>query len=99
MKAFRWILTALAVLSLQGCMVGWIYRKHTEPRFIGQGKNEKVGRACMRSYLGLVTVGDASIRAAREAGQITKIASVDREYTAIIYYIVYRRYCVVVSGE
>jgi hypothetical protein len=58
---------------------------------------EKIGRACADSYLGLVALGDASIAAAKQAGNITKVSSVD--HTSTSYFVFYGEYCTVVRGE
>ena len=58
---------------------------------------KKKGEACATSILGLVTTGDASIRAAADAGGITKIASVDANFTNILG--IYSKYCTTVSGD
>jgi len=58
---------------------------------------KKKGEACATSILGLVTTGDAIIRAAADAGGITKIASVDGNFTNILG--IYSKYCTTVSGD
>lgn len=57
----------------------------------------RVGEACAQSYLGLVATGDASIEAARRAGGITMITSVD-EYASNIF-VFYAKYCTIVRGR
>ena len=57
----------------------------------------KVGSACADSYMGLVALGDASIAAAKQAGNITKVASVDHSATS--YFVFYGEYCTIVKGE
>lgn len=57
--------------------------------------NLKVGRSMCKSYVGLVTVGDASIEAAKKNGGIKKVVAVDwkakstlgvvGEYECIVY--------------
>lgn len=58
---------------------------------------EKMGTACAKSYLGLVALGDASIAAAKQAGMISKVSSVD--HTSTSYFVFYGKYCTVVRGE
>jgi len=99
MKSIGRILLFASVSFTSASCIGMIYRKHVSPVQLGDATKQKTGRACVRSYLGLVTTGDASLHAALKQSGITRIASVDREYTNIIYHIVYRRYCVIVSGE
>ncbi len=58
----------------------------------------RVGEACLQSYLGLISTGDASIETARRTGGITSITSVDEKSTGILGFI-YRKYCTVVRGR
>lgn len=58
------------------------------------------GRACTINVLGLVTVGDGSIKEAMQDGNITTVASIDREIYAInIWWVVFSRSCTVVQGQ
>jgi hypothetical protein len=57
----------------------------------------KQGQACATSILGLITTGDASVATAAKAGSISKVASVDHDFTNIVG--VYSKYCVKVTGE
>ncbi len=90
---------AFSILLTSSSCLGLVYRRHTEPGFLGNAKSLKEERACVRSFLLLFTVGDASIERVKRESGISKIASVDHEYTEIIYKILYRRYCVIVTGE
>jgi len=56
----------------------------------------KTGRACSNSILGIVATGDASIDAAKRAGDITSVASVDFESTNVLF--LYASFCTVVRG-
>lgn len=58
---------------------------------------KKKGEACSTSILGLVTTGDASIRAAADAGGIKNISAVDQSYKNILG--IFATYCVIVSGK
>jgi TRL-like protein family len=58
----------------------------------------KSGEACAYSILGWVTVGDASIRAAADAGGVRSLGSVDTKYRNILG--VWAQLCTVVTeGE
>lgn len=57
----------------------------------------KIGRSCASSILGLVANGDASIEAAKRAGGITTVASVDFESTNVLF--IYATFCTVVRGS
>jgi hypothetical protein len=60
------------------------------------GPATKTGRACANSVLGIVASGDASIDAAKRAGDITNVVSVDFESTNVLY--LYATFCTVVHG-
>lgn len=57
----------------------------------------KRGQACMHNVLGLVAWGDASIDAAKNAGAITRVASVEQLPARVLGY--YAQFCTVVRGE
>lgn len=57
----------------------------------------KRGEACAQNYLGLVAVGDASIDAAKKAGGITRVASVEQSASRVLGY--YAKFCTIVKGE
>jgi hypothetical protein len=44
----------------------------------------KEGRACSMNILGLVAMGDSSVKAAKAAGGITKVSTVDFKYMNIL---------------
>ncbi len=56
----------------------------------------KEGRACAKSYLGIVGTGDASIKAAAAAGGITNVTSVDHE---VKHMVLIGDYCTIVRGN
>lgn len=59
----------------------------------------RTGKACAFTILGLVEVGDMSLKAAaRNAGGITKVVSVDQGVTAVMIFL-YREHCLYVSGH
>jgi TRL-like protein family len=110
MKKIVSALTVLACVGLSGCqymtptlrdtpLSGYFYSavdwdgKVSNPGVM----EEKTGIACADSYLGLVALGDASIAAAKQAGNISKVSSVD--HTAKSYFVFYGQYCTVVRGE
>ena len=89
------IFSAIAV----SCSYGIVYRKHTEPGMMGSAENKKSARACIRSYLYIVTTGNATMNEIRNKEGIAKISSVDHEFTEILSGLLLRRYCILVSGE
>lgn len=56
----------------------------------------KTGTACAQGILGLIATGDASIEAAKRAGKITKVTSVDHHSK---WMVVFGEFCTVVTGE
>jgi len=101
-------LSLLGFLGLNGC-AGLAFAPLGPPQAIlyadsGGGRlvtenaiGKKKGEACATSILGLITTGDASIRAAADAGGIGRVASVDSNYTNILG--IYAKYCTIVSGD
>lgn len=88
---------AALLSSASGCY-GMVYRKHTSPGLLGNGTNELATRACVRSYLGLVTVGDATVERAIAQSDLIALHSSEREHTIVLGF-VYRRYCLILTGN
>ncbi len=61
------------------------------------GTAKKMGKACSKSILGAVAMGDASIEAAKKAGGISTVATVDATSKNILGF--YAEFCTVVSGN
>jgi hypothetical protein len=110
MKRILLALTASSLVVLSGCQYmtptvkdtplnGYFYSSvDWDGKVANAGAAEdKTGTACAKSYLGLVALGDASIAAAKQAGNITKVSSVD--HTSTSYFVFYGKYCTVVRGE
>ncbi len=57
----------------------------------------KVGRACATNTLGFVAKGDMSIEAAKKAGGITKVVSIDQSYNSVLGFFVEK--CTIVRGS
>lgn len=104
---------AAALLILGGCMplnnqgypVGAIYTGTKAPSLLDRaelsGDNKaatKQGRACSTAILGLAAWGDASVDAAKKAGGISSVHSVEYEATAVLG-LVYTSACTVVHGN
>ncbi len=95
---------ALVGLSLSGCqivaspMLGGIY---TEAKYGDVATDEagasKEGKACGQSILGWVATGDASVAAAKAAGGITKVSSVDHSAKNILG--ILGEWCTIVRGN
>lgn len=108
-----WLLSAAALLTLGGCMplnnqgypVGAIYSGTKAPSVLARaelsGDNKgatKQGRSCSTGILGLAAWGDASVDAAKKAGGISTVHSVEYESTAVLGFI-YVDVCTVVHGS
>lgn len=102
MKKSMILVYAAALMLLAGCAspipMGTIYTDVKLPVSATANvdtSNLKVGRSMCKSYVGLVTVGDASIEAAKKNGGIKKVVAVDwkakstlgvvGEYECIVY--------------
>ena len=93
------ILASLMTSCASGHMPGLIYTgtKANVTTTLARGAVKKTGEACTQNYLGLVSVGDASIEAARKNGGIKKIAYIDSSYTNILG--LYQKYCTLARGN
>lgn len=102
MKKSMILVYAAALMLLAGCAspipMGTLYTDVKLPVSATANvdtSNLKVGRSMCKSYVGLVTVGDASIEAAKKNGGIKKVVVVDwkakstlgvvGEYECIVY--------------
>lgn len=56
----------------------------------------KKGEACVKSYLGLIALGDGSVEAAAQAGGITKINNINLNGWNLL---IYAQLCTVVQGD
>ena len=97
----RYIALLGVVLMLAGCATymphGMIYTEGKMGVQAGSGAADKTGRACMTSILGLVATGDASLEAAKAAGGVKDIVSMNYEVKNILG--VWGEYCLVVKGR
>ena len=59
--------------------------------------NTKKGEACVKSYLGLYTVGDSSIENAKEVAKIKKVTHIDRSFEGFGF--IYQEGCTIVHGN
>src|SRR5262245_65833111 len=97
----------LLLLGLPGCAgfaflgqdvaIGFIYADAVTPvHHTNNNVGRKTGEACATSILGLVTTGDATIRAAADAGGIRDISAVDVSLMSVLG--IYAKFCTKVSG-
>jgi hypothetical protein len=111
-KSSACISMAMLALASTGCgaflgggyPVGFIYDASSKPHPMdqapqtGPGKSDdKMGEACSTGFVGAVAIGDASIAAAKKAGGITDVHSVDLRTFSILG--VYTQGCTVVHGK
>lgn len=97
--------TVATLLLLTGCAVplpkagpGLLVTKTTEPIAAGPAEKAlKSGEACQHNILGMATIGDASTAAAKRAGKVATIHSVDSQMLGILG--LYAQNCVIVSGQ
>ncbi|MEZ5397948.1 MAG: TRL-like family protein [Bryobacterales bacterium] len=85
-----------AAFQGQGAPGGLFVNAETGLHATNNNIGKKKGEACAMSILGLVTTGDAGIRAAASAGGITQISAVDSKHFNILG--IYSKYCTIVSG-
>jgi hypothetical protein len=96
----------ISLLSLSGCVVtGW--RSDAGVAYFGQAARTSIGAsevpgpkrgdACSYNILALVSFGDASISKAKENGGISRVATLDHDYSNMLWSM--GRYCVVITGE
>lgn len=64
--------------------VGSIYADVTDPITATNSAGSRVGTSTATSYLGIVALGDASVHAAKVAGGISTVSSVDRQRKNIL---------------
>lgn len=103
MKLKAIFLTAIA-FSLSGCAVtsspvgNAIFTDVSGPVAVSTAQEaSKFGKSCAHNVLGMVATGDASIEAAKKAGNISTVSSVDGHGTSVLF--LYSRYCTVVKGQ
>ena len=91
------------LLMTAGCQAvmspatGIIYADVKGPITATSSAGTKQGQACARSYFGMVAVGDASIEAAKRAGGITEVSSVDHHTKNLLGIV--GDFCTVVKGK
>ncbi len=98
------ILSVSALVAFTGCgfvadgPFGWVYTDHTIPIATGTAKTgSKVGKACIHSFFGAISIGDASIEEAMKDGGINEIFTINKENLSIFG--TYTRQCTIARGE
>ncbi len=97
------LIAAGVVLFVAGCqpvaspVIGLIYLDAKGPIAVTQATGTREGKACAQSILGLFATGDASIEAAKRAGGIQEVASVDLHSTSTLGIV--SEFCTIVRGK
>jgi hypothetical protein len=58
---------------------------------------DKTGKACTNNILGIIAIGDASVEAAKRAGGIKKVSTVDKDIMNILG--LFGQNCTIVTGS
>lgn len=94
-----------AIFLVSGCASqghvppGFFYTSVKGPIDTGfrKAKAAKMGQSCGSNILGIVGTGDTSIDAAKKAGGIKKVATVDYEHFSVLG--LYTKACVNITGD
>ena len=104
MKIVKFLGLASVVVIMTGCasaaspVTGALFMDAKGPVAVTtNAAATKSGTACAKSILGWVGLGDASIDAAKKAGGITEVSSVDHASTNILG--LYATFCLTVNGK
>jgi hypothetical protein len=95
---------SLGLLSLTGCqpvaspLMGFFYNetKYGDTATTATGAT-KEGKACAQTIMGLVATGDASLAAAKAAGGITTVSTVDHSAKSVLGIV--GDWCTIVKGQ
>ncbi len=90
---FAAILAACAMPNLE--TGASMFSQTQQPMLIGAERGTKIGRACAKNYFGIWTEGDMSVASAKRNGNITKVATVDKDVKG---YLLFAEVCTVVTG-
>ena len=72
-----------------------MFSQTQQPMLVGSERGTKIGRACAKNYFGIYTEGDMSVASAKRNGNITKVATVDKDVKG---YLLFAEVCTVVTG-
>ncbi|KJR41050.1 lipoprotein [Candidatus Magnetoovum chiemensis] len=77
---------------------GWLYTDNKAPVGMGTAASgSKIGRACIYSFFGGISLGDGSIEAAMKNAGIKEVFSINKDNLNIFG--TYSRQCTIVTGE
>ena len=79
---------------------GYIYHNTRMNKDVSEATNigSRSGASCVQSYMGMISFGDASIKAAAAAGGIQTVKAVDYSELAIMTFF-YNRFCTIAHGD
>ena len=90
------LVAGLAACAMPNLESGFsMFSQTQQPMLIGVERGTKIGRACAKNYFGIYTEGDMSVASAKRNGNITKVATVDKDVKG---YLIYAEVCTVVTG-
>ncbi|MCB1179500.1 MAG: TRL-like family protein [Leptospiraceae bacterium] len=103
----KYILLFLLVISMGNCAIGPVHGAlYTDNKFAGEFnpnndvKVEKTAEGCIHnSIFTLFTWGNAGSGYIAAKNGIERIATIDHSTMNVIFGLVYRNYCTIVSGE
>ncbi len=105
MKTLKLLATGTLLATLGGCATaispvgnGLLFTDVSGPVTISDNAaTNKNGKSCATNILGLIASGDASISAAKEQGEITKVSNVDYHSNTILG--LFSQSCTIVKGQ
>ncbi|MEQ8352017.1 MAG: TRL domain-containing protein [Leptospiraceae bacterium] len=79
---------------------GYIYHNTRMNKDVSEATNigSRSGASCVQSYMGMISFGDASIKAAAAAGGIQTVKAVDYSELSILTFF-YNRFCTIAHGD
>ncbi|MFN3739317.1 MAG: TRL-like family protein [Thermodesulfovibrionales bacterium] len=104
MRYAKMFILFILVAFFAGCataaspLPAWLYTNVKGPIDAElQSDASKEGKACASNILGLIATGDASIDAAKKAGGIKEVSSVDYKSSSVLG--LYAQFCTIVRGK
>lgn len=106
-KLHCWLYLFFCLVLLAGCMrapvvppTGWVYSQTKAPLDVEVEKTKlgsKRGKSSCVTILGLVSIGDASIKEAAKNGNIQTVNHADYQYTNVLF--LFQEYTTIVYGD
>jgi uncharacterized protein YceK len=98
------MIISAGLLLLSGCAaintrtgIGFINMHREAGQMTDNTDAQKEGRACSTNIMGLYVSGDSSIDAARRAGRVVKVSTVDYDISNFAF--LYGQVCTIVRGN